>query len=950
MKDSAMADYEHSQQERLSGDAIEAQIGDVSGGQIAVGKDITQIHAGRDVYSAETITIIYQNAEVAPETIREELSSRVCAHLLQGFLNRLDQKDLPIDTRACMVDEGLKVIYHQGDRLSQPDLRPADIKEWRDQIRNDLEAYRQSQQKSELDPRSQFKQNTLLSRVGLLGQYIEEAKTVLHTALTLFQQHADTQSENPLPMELPQQEVLPEHPYKFLDYFDEKDAAIFFGRTSEIKDVCADVLAHRLTILYAKSGTGKTSLVKAGMIPRLRREGYLVVYARTLQDDPLADVKHAVNACLKHAVAAPHATTLSAFLAQVAERDSRPLILILDQFEEFFLRFSPPVRKNFIGELARVHTANMPVNLVISMREDFFGELSEMAAYIPSTFNNRFRLEPLTEKQARESIEGPVGLFGITYEEGLLEQMIADLSQEGIEPPQLQIVCDRLWHRLPQGHTVISHAMYTQTGGARQILSGYVTEALEEFSYTQERQVAKTILKELVTSQQTKILLDLKSLQEKLAAKFLPDVIEQVLRRLTNCRLVRTLERDDGLSYELAHEYLIETIRGWFDREEAELKQAQEMLDRALADYAHNGSLLSFRRLNIVTRYREHLTWNDKAEALLQRSKARIKRLALGASVVLITLVGVLWFAIYSWQRRQFDAELRLKNKALFPAVDNPENANLRLYFIARDGTAQSIPDFTGKAFYLAAGDYVLEAVKGSYALKYPVYSGGYEEGELKEVAVRFPTDVNIPGDMAYIPAGWFRRGDKDDIGEPDERPPHDVELSAFLIDRREVSDREYAEFSNQEFDGSQGPVRDVTWHEADAYCRWKGKVLPTEAQWEKAARGPEGFSFINGNSYDASDMERPNGYGIANMVGGRDGVWEWVFDRYDEGYYDQLANEPDADPKDPQGPQDGEERVVRGGPAGTRESNARITLRRHGPPSQPYTLRGFRCVVNISN
>ena len=938
-----MAADKHSQRNTVYGDAIEAQIGDVSGGQLAVGKDITQIRAGRDVFSAETINIIYQSAKVAPDTVREDLSSTLCAHLLEGFLNRLDTEDLPLETRTFVVDEGLQVIYYQGDRLDAPDVRPSDIKELKDQIRSDLEAYRQSKHKSELDPRNEFKKNTLLTRAGLLRQYIEQARSILHTALTLFRQDAEAQVETPVQESLPPGQSLPDHPYKFLDYFEEKDSVIFFGRKPETRDLCADVAAHRLTVLYAKSGTGKTSLIRAGIIPRLKQEGYLTVYVRILQN-PLIDLKQAINNRLQQPVEIVQDVTLQNFLKKVAERDTRPLVLIFDQFEEFFIRFSSPVREAFIGQLARVYTANLPVNFVISMREDFLGELNEVEVYLPSVFNNRFRLQPLTDKQAKEAIEGPVKLFGISYQDDLLNQMLSDLSQEGIEPPQLQIVCDTLWHQLQDGKDLITLEMYQQAGGARQILAGYVGEVLEEFAREQRKEqlkAARTILKEMVSSQQTKRLIDLKKIQERLATKFPPELVKQVLQRLINRRLIRSIERNDMLYYELAHEYLIETIRGWFDEEEVELKKAQEMLERALADYAYSGSLLSRGHIKIVERHREQLSWSSTAERLLQQSKKRSRRISTAVISLAVVLLSLVSIAGYQYFSKRLDDFHKHYDMGIFPAVSNSGNAELSLY---RTKNGQSVEEkgFKGKEKFLQAGDYYLTATKGTKTLKYPIYIQGYPK-RAKEVEVSISKDLSIPEGMVYIPSGWFRRGDKEFAGEPDEKTAHDVDLDAFLIDQYEVTNKEYAEFvdtggyqeqsfwteegwiwlklqekldeaigqspqatlwNHETLNGPDDPIAGVNWYEAYAYCKWAGKQLPTEAQWEKAARGPEGYRYVYGNTYAPmkTDTGEANSYGLYFMGGG---VREWVLDQYDANYYEELSQKSDEERKNPVRPEE---------------------------------------------
>ncbi|MCI0528025.1 MAG: formylglycine-generating enzyme family protein, partial [Nitrospira sp.] len=713
--------------------------------------------------------------------------------------------------------------------------------------------------------------------------------------------------------------------------------------------------------------------------PKLEEEGYLTVYARTLRDPP-SEVKQAVRDRLNRSVSISQETTETRFLGEngflstdlydfldiIIKQEKKPLVLILDQFEEFFIRLGPSVQEPFIQQLARVYDApNLPVKLVISLREDFLAELGEMEVHIPSVFNNRFRLQPLTDEQAKEAIEEPAKLYGVSYEKGLLDRLLTDLSQQGVEPLQLQIVCNKLWNKLGSGETVITYGMYEQTGGARQILAGYVGEVLVEFD-KQTREIARAILKEMVTSRQTRVLQDLPMIQEKLATRFPPEMVTQALQRLMNRRLVRSLEKDDTLYYELAHEYLIEKIRDWFDEEEVALKKAQEMLERAQENYVYSSTLMPRSQVKIVEQYQDRLIWSSIAKELLQKSKKRNRRILFG----LIGLVAALLFLISFTSYKQYLAyqeDFRKRyDMGYFPEVSNPDQAELRFYRIGKDHIEEA-EKFHGA--YLIAGDYYLQAKKEGWTLKYPVHIKGYGT-EAKPVQVEIPKGLQIPEDMVYIPAGWFRMGDKENRGNADEKPAHDVYVDAFFMDQREVVYQAYRKFmedggyqnekfwteegwrwkqalqvtqpvqwDNEKFNAPHKPVVGASWYEADAYCKWANKQLPTEAEWEKAARGPEGYVYVYGNVYDESkiDTKDPNGYGLYKMTGG---VWEWVFDGYDQDYYSVSQ-----DAKNPRGPAEGKYRILRGGDSLSRGERTRTSFRDRLPPESTPPTKGFRCV-----
>ncbi|MBI5410626.1 MAG: formylglycine-generating enzyme family protein [Nitrospirae bacterium] len=221
---------------------------------------------------------------------------------------------------------------------------------------------------------------------------------------------------------------------------------------------------------------------------------------------------------------------------------------------------------------------------------------------------------------------------------------------------------------------------------------------------------------------------------------------------------------------------------------------------------------------------------------------------------------------------------------------------------------------------------------------------------------------------MALVPAGEFLMGSND--GESDAQPAHPVSLDAFWLDRYEVTTARYAEFLKvsqrdqpAEWDKvlpSHGkkPVIGVNWEDAEAYCTWAGKRLPTEAEWEKAARGTEGRKYPWG---DAVPTDRLANYGkraqgnvyheVLKPVGSYEAgkspegvydlagnVWEWVADWYDSNYY---AKSPARNPK---GPADGSGRVLRGGSWGNEPSDVRSAGRLWTRPMYRYAIYGFRC------
>jgi len=227
--------------------------------------------------------------------------------------------------------------------------------------------------------------------------------------------------------------------------------------------------------------------------------------------------------------------------------------------------------------------------------------------------------------------------------------------------------------------------------------------------------------------------------------------------------------------------------------------------------------------------------------------------------------------------------------------------------------------------------------------------------------------------EMVYIPAGDFIMGSNDKNAPGNEQPAHRVYLDAFWIDRTEVTNAQFHRFvretgyrSEDEQAGfgfswknfymagqDRYPVRWVNWGDAAAYARWAGKSLPTEAQWEKAARGTDGRRYPWGNLWKSNYLNLadcfcvvgpvgnfPAGaspYGVLDMAGN---VREWCADYYDPNIYSHSPR------RNPIGPPAGEARVCRGGSFGSGPQGFRVTIRERVLPNRGDDRTGFRCVL----
>ena len=175
----------------------------------------------------------------------------------------------------------------------------------------------------------------------------------------------------------------PSTPFKGLAPFEDSalDALLFFGREREIEVIAANLMANRLTVLYGPSGVGKTSLLRAGLAQRLRREPEaVVIVASSWGDDPVAALLDAIEP-------GPQERSLPDALENLSRRLDSNVYLVLDQFEEYFLYHGDdPPDKDFSTELAGLIATSVRVNLLIAIREDAFARLDRFEAHVPRLF------------------------------------------------------------------------------------------------------------------------------------------------------------------------------------------------------------------------------------------------------------------------------------------------------------------------------------------------------------------------------------------------------------------------------------------------------------------------------------------------------------------------------------------------------------------------------------
>ncbi len=559
-----------------------------------------------------------------------------------------------------------------------------------------------------------------------------QSLTLIEAGLTSFLQTLTNKLRQSFPMvtpqtRLPEESSVPaisKYPYKLLDYYRSEDAAIFYGRHREIQQLSSLIHYHSLVLLYGTSGTGKTSLLLAGVQPLLKQinSSYEFIYVRALEEpgvsirraikrkilesagntitpstpivaddvdmpvlremidayfneSELADLcfglnidyqhlpgnnkwdivreliiycnrrgrlRELIDACRVmrshvswpgdeskdstslHGILPGDVSTLSDFLYSAARILDSKFIIILDQFEEFFIRFNLELRTAFFRVLGDIYnTTELPVKIVISLREDWLASISEIERFIPEVFRTRIRLLPFTREQAYQAITAPVENSGISYEPQLVTFLLDDLVDESdsadssgsVMPPQLQLVCNALYERVMADKRQITISDYDSLGGGKGVLSQYLVKELGRIP-REERALAESVLEAAVSSKRTRKVVTGDELALSLGVD--RSDLSPVLEKLVRAHLLRPIEQEMSLGYELVHDYLAQSIE--ITQEAIDRKAVEELVDQELRNWLMLHTLISPDRLRIISAWRDQLRLSQAAQELIERS------------------------------------------------------------------------------------------------------------------------------------------------------------------------------------------------------------------------------------------------------------------------------------------------------------------------------------------
>jgi formylglycine-generating enzyme required for sulfatase activity len=760
-------------------------------------------------------------------------------------------------------------------------------------------------------------------------------------------------------------------PYQGLEAFTEETKQFFFGRVRKVEEIEQRLNQRSFVPVIGASGSGKSSVVLAGLIPRLKDlGGWEILPPIRPGDEPIARLKNIfepyfpkskkeltlLNDCLKK-----EPPNLQGLIDRLP--GSERFLLVVDQFEELFtLCGDGDEQKQFIKLLSQVSTQSR-LSVVITLRGDFFVDCLKDSD-LTQLIQDPVLIPPMEGANLEAAIIKPAQRQGYHLEEGLLGEILQDVANEKEILPLLEFALTKLWEKRDRDRHLLTLEGYEAIGGVIGALNRHADEFYGQIERREQEWVKRIFLQLLQLGEGTKDTRKRQSKQNLLAIvednEEDREACSEVLDRLIDGRLLVTGQ--EGEDVDLAHEALIE---GWsqlneWRTENREGRKLAKQLEKDAQTWEEHDKLPDY-------------LWRGyklaEAEKILQEYAATVPLLPLAKEFLQASSQQELRTYL-----RSSDVD-NLDQKALEKEAANKS-------FLTKERLKHLLEDEREEAQERLASSWLLEQWGEEMPMRKAEVDG---EGKilLRVIEEKLPPTVvedlrnGISLELVEIPGGEFWMGSPEKE-ERSERPQHQVKVSPFLIGRYPVTQAQWrvvASLPKVERDlnlepsyykGDSCPVEQVTWYEAVEFCERLSRLseekgnsyqyrLPSEAEWEYACRGgtetpfhfgqkisPALANYLEGKRGRTTPVRRfqvVNSFGLYDMHGN---VWEWCFDYWHESY-EGAPTDGSAWLSDNKN----NYRLLRGGSWSLNPPNCRSAYRDRNYPDDRDHIIGLRVVAS---
>lgn len=415
----------------------------------------------------------------------------------------------------------------------------------------------------------------------------------------------------------------------------------------------------RFGVLWGESGTGKTSLLRAGIVPLLRQKGLVAIDIPRPTSDPLAIIRDALARELAGSREARRQDVT--LMINTLARQGKKVIILLDQFEEFFaLNKSPAALASFVQWLGKtVADSDLPVAFLLAVRSDSFSQLQKLAPAIPEPTSPRttYELANFTPEVAAQIFAAAAERDGVPFQPELINAVVADLETDGvIRPAELQIVGTRLKLK-----NILNLNRYEIAGRARGILSSYISEEIKQ---SPDEQLARLVLRLMtadVVESKAPVDLSLEDIEHRIGGVGLPtptgtpihsEQVERILKQFVGARIL--IQTDQG-TYNLVHDYLAPYVRLATEGVETNAERANRLLKRYIAEYREEPrTRIPFGRLRLIEKYASAEAKSTPAAQALFHKSARVLQLQFAGLALLALFPALAFGALYMFDANSY--------------------------------------------------------------------------------------------------------------------------------------------------------------------------------------------------------------------------------------------------------------------------------------------------------
>ncbi len=498
-------------------------------------------------------------------------------------------------------------------------------------------------------------------------------------------------------------------PYMGLNAFRKKDAFFFHGREVLKQEMIEKLETRAFLAVVGASGSGKSSLVQAGVLPDLETKGLFCPEEKELKlcwsrsfrpgENPIASLARALSSTKEERASLEGLLHLGvdSFVLWLRQRQEPMVVLVIDQFEELFTLASKRERQEFLElMLGAIDNAADRFKLIITLRSDFIDsclEIPELATLVNES--NILVPSRLNEEEYGEIIVKPAEQVGLSVESGLIEVLLEEIKDSAVSLPLLEFILEQLWEYRSEGRLTLQ-AYQEQIGGLKSVLEKKADDAYEGLS-DEQKDCAKWIFLSLVHlgegKEDTRRRL---SNSELVAPKYSEKLVGATLEKLIAAKLIVVSPLDEGVgearsrgeddsetpqeeeaftsevSIEIAHEILIRNwsqLRWWLDENRQRLRLMREIEQDAVKwrdnkhnpDYLLRGAALA-QAEELYCKYTDELSPDiqkfitagfEERDRLLQEKEQRRKRQLIGVSIASMVLAGFAIFAGIQWRKAE---------------------------------------------------------------------------------------------------------------------------------------------------------------------------------------------------------------------------------------------------------------------------------------------------------